>query len=239
MLATLVSTAGCKDDTEAGVLTITYQLGKASNTCESESVETVQATLGDGEYEEHSPCGSDVIFSDVPAGTYSLLVEAIDEDHVAVMDNVEDAETQQVEVLGSSSREVEAQLAAAPARMYLRWELEVQGWQAECADADVDTKEFEVEVWDDADELLLTDTLDCDAPVDEDRGQGYSRIEDPDRDIKGSSVVELDVQPRAAGGTNVGAPVVFMFDPPGRGRELSFSITCEDNVCAGSGDPDP
>jgi hypothetical protein len=236
MLATVLSSAGCKDDTETGSLTIEYQLGKASNTCDSESVDTVQATLGDGDYEEDSPCGSDVIFSDVPSGTYSLLVQAIDSDGFAVMDNVEDEDTQQVEVLGGSSRDVEAQLAAAPARLYIRWSLTVDNFQANCTE--VDTKKFEVEVWSEADELLLMDTLDCDAPKDEDRGEGYSRIEDPDREIQGSSVVEVDVQPQTAGGDSVGDPVVFVFAPPGRGRELSFTLECVDDVCTGTGEPD-
>jgi hypothetical protein len=236
MLATLVSTAGCKDDTETGSLTVEYQLGKASNTCESESVETVQAMLGDGEYEEDSPCDSDVMFTDIPSGTYSLLVQAIDNDGFAVMDNVDDEDTQQVEILGGSTREVEAQLAAAPARMYIRWALFLDDFQADCDE--VTTKQFDVEVWDDADNMLLNDVIDCDAPTDEDRGGQYIRIPDPDRDIQGSAVVELDVQPQTAGGDAVGDPVVFVFDPPGRGRELSFTLTCEDDVCTGSGDPD-
>jgi hypothetical protein len=238
MLATVLSSAGCKDDTETGSLTVDYQLGKASNTCESESVDTVRATLGDDDYDEDSPCGSDVMFSGIPAGNYSLLVEAIDSDGFAVMDNVDDDDTQQVEVLGGSSRDVEAQLAAAPARLYIRWSLMVDNFQADCDD--VTTKNFDVEVWDDLDNLLLNDTLDCDEEKDEDRGEGYSRIKDPDRDIQGGSVVELDVQPQTAGGDPIGDdPVVFTFEPPGRGRELSFTLNCEDNVCTGSGEPDP
>jgi hypothetical protein len=228
---------GTPDDSEAGDLTLGYQLGDALSTCDSENVETVRAALGD--HETDAPCGSDLFFSGIPAGTHSLLVEAIDHEGFVVMDSAEDANAQQVEILPGASREITVELSSLPARLYLRWSLTIDGFVAACEDAGVATQLFEVEVWDANDNLLLVDTLDCNAPPDEAKGEAYRRIADPDRHLNGDSIVEVDVRPQTAEGTDLGDPLWFTFDPPGRGRELEFTLTCEDNLCSGSGAPDP
>lgn len=229
MTLALLAVGGCAEDAKSGSLTVTYRLGPTDD-CGTFDVSKVRAVLGDPDdgIEEDAACGNDIIFPSVEEGTYSLLVEATDPTRFVVMDNFFDDESKMVEILGDFEREVEAQLTETPVYVWVRWKLynEDGDFPVMCGDNDVE--EFEVTAWNDA-RMLYSETLACEQEADDSDDQ-WRYLEDEDRDIV-NTVNAVTITPQGAGLDH--EPIPFMFSPPGPGRRLKFTITCNANVCTG------
>ncbi len=227
---------GCANDDDAtGTLTINYTLG-SGKTCQEVDVERIVVTLGD-DISHQTSCGSgEVTLTDVPPGTYDLLVEALDDLNLVVMDSIGfPANKQRIEIMGGSAREEDITLAATPAKIMVRWNLKAaDGGQVQCAD--VNMKKFLVTAWDASNQVLVSDDIACDAPVVE--GTSYKLLDDPERRISGINVSEVTVEPQTSTGSPIGAPLRFVFEPPGAGQEVLLTAECTPDGCTSTGMPD-
>jgi hypothetical protein len=231
----LAAPLGCSDP-ESGTLTVEYKLGSGDPAiCTDFDISGVRATLGEEEFIEEAPCGDPILISGIPAGKWDLLVEAVAPDGTVVMDN-EFAE-ERVEILAGSSTTVEPQLTATPARVYVRWSINLDSFPAQCSDPAVETAQFRVQTWDASQNLLAEETFPCDAPTDPDAGS-YRRLADPDRKIAGNQLDQINIEALDAAGA--GLTPVPLFDlagtPPGPGRAVYLTVECNDNACMSTGD---
>ncbi len=230
-------TAACTGDTTGG-MTLNVRLGPDTAnaaTCSQFDVQEIRATLGDSEYEASGACGDDLVFSDVPAGRWDLAVEAIDSQGFTVLDN--GADDERIEILAGSVIDHQSQLTATPAQVMVRWSVNLGGFQAQCSDPMVETDRFRVEAWDDIGGRLAEHTFNCDDPADAEEGASYRVVPDPDRAIKGNLLSEVSVTVLRADGTELAPIPRFMLDtPPGAGRKLFLTVSCDDNSCQSTGD---
>jgi hypothetical protein len=233
-LASLVLLAlGCErhESPNKGVLVVPFELGNRKQ-CKDLGVVGVRVELGDdGELAQEVDCSAgEVRFNLVPKGRYDVSVYGVDEDGVAIMDSLADGPAS-VDVVGGNTTVVldpPAVLTASPAKLLLRWQF---GFGS-CESAAVGG--FTVSAWRaDGGELLMEADVPCDMP-----GEGrqqYRQVPDEGRDLSGDSVGEIDVQPYDVNDIAMGDPANFSFDPPGPGREVKLSLTCNGGGCDGSG----
>ncbi|RMG93749.1 MAG: hypothetical protein D6705_17840 [Deltaproteobacteria bacterium] len=238
--ALLAALPACNQETSGG-LALTVQLGPSeadAATCSQFGVETIRATLGAGAdaLTEEVPCGDEILFSDVTVGRWDLVVEAVDGEGFVVMDN--GAEPERVEVVAGSVLEHTSELTATPAKVYVRWQVNIGGFPSQCDDPAVETKTFTVEAWDDIGTLLHGHTFECDEPADPEVGSGYHLVPDPDRLIRGNLLREVSVTVADDAGDPLPPTPRFMLDaPPGPGRILYLTVLCDDNACQSTGTP--
>ncbi len=232
--------AGCAQDTSGG-LALTVRLGPSEADaagCAQFGVEQIRATLGEGEnaLEETVPCGDEILFSDVTVGRWNLTVEAIDAEGFTVMDN--GTEPERVEIVGGSVLDYTSDLTATPAKIYVRWEVNLGGFPAQCDDPALEIATFDVEAWDDIGTRLHAHTFDCNAPVNLVVGSGYRDVPDPDRLIRGNLLKSVTVTVRNDAGDVLPPTPQFVLDaPPGPGRILYLTVLCDDNACQSTGNP--
>ena len=231
---------GCTQETSGG-LSVTVRLGPGeadATTCAQFDVQTIRATLGEGENAqvEEVACGDEILFADVTVGQWNLAVEAIDSEGFTVMDN--GSEPERVEIAGGQVVEHTSQLTATPARIYVRWQVNLAKFPVQCDDPAVETKTFEVEAWDGIGTLLHSASFDCDAPADPEVGAGYHLVPDPDRLVRGNLISEVSVTVRNDAGDPLPPTPRFILDePPGPGRILYLTVVCDDNACQSTGMP--
>lgn len=234
VVASLAST-GCAEQ-EPGTLNVVPQLGP-TNSCDQFGVVTVRATLDEDLYVEEADCGEDLTFSELPAGRYDLRVEALDAEGLTIMDNGGDTESLRASIPAGAQAEADALLTATPAELNLRWRLFLsEGVPAQCSHPDLDIVGFRVSAWDAVGDLLHESEFRCDATPDD--NLGYHRVEDPDRNVKGTAVSIVDVVPFDRNGDAVhDQSFDYSFDVPGPGRALYFTVDCTMNVCVKSPEP--
>lgn len=221
---------GCAEDEGKGALIVPVVLGPDRD-CAEVNVEQIEVSLGeDGEFTNVVGCSDErprtVRIEKVPAGKYDLVVRGLDEDFVAVMDNLaDDARDRRVEVLGDGAS-VEASpvtLTASPAI----FELTVDFRASSCSASGIDS--FEVRAFDDQVDQLLQFDLECD-----DDTLGTSVIPDPSRSLKGDQFADFTIQPLDKSGQAVGPTLGpdMPFEPPGPGRTVSVTLLdCDENGC--------
>lgn len=233
-------TVGCGDDPQSGNLSVSYTLGFA-NSCTAFAVpiDTVRVTVGNQIASASAPCdpSEPIELSGVKAGTHDLLVEAIDAENYVVMDNIAaPQEDDRVEVHGGSSTNVDADLAATPAKLRFRWALlnAADNFPLMCGQSNAAI--FQVNAYENGGTGLLfgPHEFECQPDPDLTDSDGFSPVPDPDRQINGSDLDAVSVEIQNMAGTMIDT-VPFMFDPPGPGRTLDFTLTC---VGASGGDPD-
>lgn len=216
--------AGCGNDPQSGNLNVSYKLGFANNCMAFDvPIETVRVTVGNNIASAEAPCDPNepITLSGVKAGTHDLLVEAIDAEDYVVMDNVAAPdEDDRVEVHGGSSTDVDADLAATPATLRFRWAILVDDFPSMCSQ--VPLAFFQITAYENNQTGLLfgPHEFECELP-----DPGYNAIPDPDREINGSDIDGISVEVQDAQ-NNMLSTVPFEFDPPGPGRVLDFTITC-------------
>lgn len=234
-LVLLWVTVGCNllgDDEEGtGKLVVPFELGNGRE-CSELGVVEVRAELDDGEIAETVDCDAgEVRFSDVKPGAYEVVLYGLDEDGVAILDSLADPPYEvEIEEGKTVVLDPEAALTLAPAKVLVRWNF---GFGS-CESASI--TDFEVSAWTDDAERLLQTRVTC-GTSGEGRDQ-YRTVPDDERELKGDEVSEIELQPVDRDGEAVGAATVFTFDPPGPGREIKLSLTCDETGCDGSGMPD-
>lgn len=223
---------GC-DDGAPGTLAVKYQLGPAdSSSCAQFDIKRLFAQLGDSGPQSDAVCGADLVISEIKSGSYDLRVQAFDSSDIAVMDN--SINKDRVAVQSGAQVQFTARLSAVPAILYIRWAIKLNGFPVQCGTSGAKTDRFTLIAWAGADQLLKQ-TFDCDKPAD---SGSYLLVPDPDRSVKGASLTEVTVQPYERSGLAIGELVRFQFGKnPGPGRELFFTVDCNDNICKAAGEP--
>lgn len=220
---------GCTEDEGKGTLIVPIVLGPDRD-CAEVNVEQIEVSLGDDEFSNIVGCSDErprtVRVEKVPAGKYEIVVRGLDEDFVAVMDNLADEERdRRVEVLGDGASVEASQvtLTAAPAII----ELTVDFQASSCSASGIDS--FELRAFDDQVDQLLQYDLECD-----DDTLGTTVIPDPARSLKGDQFADFTIQPLDKSGQPVGAPQSpdMPFEPPGPGRTVALTLLdCDENGC--------
>jgi len=226
---------GCGGESEAdpGVLVVPFELGNGRS-CEELGIVAVRGELDDGDFVEEVECDAgELRFAHMDAGRYKVTLYGLNEDEVPVMDSLADG-PQSIQVVGEGSTVVfdpPLALTSAPARLQLRWSF---GFST-CEAASI--AGFSVAAWRaDGSALLMESEIGCEV-AGEGRGQ-YRLVPDLERELSGSEVGEVEVQPHDAQGFAIGESTTFTFPAPGPGAEIKISLTCDEGGCEGSGSPD-
>lgn len=212
----------CGGDDPTGAISVRYALG-ATNMCEGLDIQRVRVNVGDGTESAEQDCDPNqpIVIDSINAGNYPLLVTAIDGAGITVMDNLgapEDDDT--VEVVGGSSREVDAMLSATPASIGVKWFNSLDGEPAECQF--VVTKTFQVIAYEsNGNSQLLSHDFDCVKPP------GFAIVPDPTREINGQDLDTIQVRLLDEDDSQL-TSVTFEFDPPGPGRQVEITLNCNE-----------
>jgi len=234
-VALSLSTVGCSSDEAAtsGTLVVPFELGNRRS-CEDLGIVAVRGELDDGDFVEEVDCDAgELRFTHLDPARYKVTLYGLDEDDVPVMDSLATGQ-QMIEVVGEGTTVVfdpAIGLTSAPARLWMRWSF---GFST-CTAASIDG--FSIAAWRaDGSQLVLESELACNT-----EGEGrdqYRLVPDPDRELSGDEVGEVEIQPHDIEGYAVGDATTFTFPAPGPGSEIKLSLTCDDGGCQGSGTPD-
>lgn len=229
----LLGVLACGKDDESGSINVNYTLG-AANMCETLGVLTVQADVGMGKAMESVDCdpSQPIVVAGLKAGHYALLVQAIDAEGFAVMDNQGDEDSLDVSVVGGASKDVNAELTATPAIVRLKATPLYEGQPAQCTFADLKLATFRVATYQNSGtNELLTYDFGCDLDP------GYNVVPDEDRQINGQNLDSVSIIALDDAGDELDR-LTFMFEPPGPGRTVDFDVTCdqvgEEVTCTGT-----
>ncbi len=237
----LLSVLACGGDDETGAVSVRYTLG-AANSCATLDVQRVRVDVGTGAGAESAEDDCDpsqpIIIDGLEAGNYPMLVTAVDSMGFTVMDNQSAPTTDdKVEIVGGSSRDIEAQLAATPATIRVRWIVSVDGQPAQCTF--VMPQAFEVIAYQNSGtSVLLTHQFECAQPP------GFIPVPDANRVVNGQNLDAVTVRMLDENNAEL-ERVVFEFEPPGPGRvidldvrcnEANGTVTCEGESAVGGGD---
>lgn len=218
----ILGVLACGNEDPDGTVTVRYSLGVA-NMCETLGVQTVRVDIGDGTETAEDDCdpNSAIVMDSVKAGNYPLLVTGIDSMGITVMDNIDQpTEDDTVEVVGGSSREVEASLAATPAKIGVKLNKFLNGDPAECSF--LTTASFQVTAYQNGGtSVLLSETFECTQPP------GFAPMIDENRDLDGQDLDAIAVRLLDDGGDEL-TEVTFEFDPPGPGRVVELTLNCDE-----------
>lgn len=229
------SLAGCggEDLPGAGVLVVPFELGN-QRTCDELGIVAVRGELGDdGDFIEEVECeAGELRFTHLNPGRYNVTLYGLNEDDVPVMDSLVSG-PQTIQVVGDTTVVFDPPLGltSAPARLQLRWTF---GFST-CESASIEG--FSIAAWRaDGSALLMESEVACGRP-----GEGreqYRTVPDLDRELSGSEVGEVEVQPHDRQGFAIGDPITFKFKTPGPGAEIKLSLDCNEGGCDGTGTPD-
>jgi hypothetical protein len=233
VLLTVVSACGGGDET--GNATINYKLGTGV-ACDAQLlgigglgvVETVRATLmrGDTMIVRDEPCNPDegISVDTAPAGNYDLLVEGLDAVGTPVMNNVKHAPSQQIEIIGGSSQDFDADLFPAPAIVEAKLDVLVDGQFAQCQFLEVQF--IELTMFRNATPMLTFEFDVCQTMP------GYNPVPDLEGLIEGAELNQINVVAKDPSQNEV-ADFTIPLDPPGAGKTVQVSITCDNTDCEG------
>lgn len=230
-----VSLAGCASDElgSSGVLIVPFELGNRRS-CEDLGIVAIRGELDDGDYIEEVDCDAgELRFAHLEPGRYKVTLYGLDDDDTPVMDSL-GAGPQAIQVVGDGTTVVfdpAIGLTSAPARLLLRWSF---GFST-CDAASI--AGFAVAAWRaDGSALLMESEIACSVA-----GQGrdqYRLVPDLGRELSGSEVGEVEIQPHDLEGFAIGDATTFSFEAPGPGAEIKLSLSCDSGGCTGSGEPD-
>jgi hypothetical protein len=231
--SSLAACGGGDESAQTGVLVVPFELGNG-RTCEELGIVAVRGELGEGDFVEEVECDAgELRFTSLEAGRYQVTLYGLDEDEVPVMDSLEDG-PQPIQVVGENTTVVfdpPLGLTSAPARLSLRWTF---GFST-CESASIDG--FAIAAWRaDGSALLMEADVPC-GTAGEGRDQ-YRAVPDLDRELSGSEVGEVEIQPHDQQGFEIGDAITFKFDAPGPGADIKLSLTCDEAGCEGTGQPD-
>jgi hypothetical protein len=203
------------------VVVVEYAVANVG-TCDALGIVEMQASLGD-EFVEGVDCEAGAVaIAAVPPGEYTVSLQGLDQDGFAIVGNdVSDAVTVESH---DTTVTTSVHLAFIPVSLLVRWDdpgdscamggfsrLRVRAYGNEGA-------------W-----LLEEDELDCSAPPDDE--DGYRTFDDPFDYLEGDGLEAVSVNALDDAGDEIGNDVVFWFDPPGHGRTVKISLTCDGLGC--------
>jgi hypothetical protein len=229
--------AACADEEKSGNLTIEYELGFSAATCSAEGVVQIRATFREG-LDEIEACNDEGEFtaSGIPAGSYSLfLLEGLDAQNITIYDSLGDPDARPAKVVGGSTQTHQVGLSPTPAQVEVSFNLLDENGFAYAGQAESPVTEFEVIAADNDSELHRHTFVvaQLDSPV-------GNIVPDEGRDINGERLSQVRID-YTAGGDDMTVTVeganLFMFPPPGHGRVVPITVTCEADVCTGELNP--
>lgn len=236
LAAALLGATACNNDPGSGTLTIQYEFGIGGSSCSAEGVNSLRITLGDEQYDE--PCDdSEVTFSNLPARNYSnFIVEGLDLEGITVRDNLDAPDDDEaVEVIGGSSQVIDVRLTPTPATIEVTFILLDADGVPYVPSADIPVETITVEAAAGTNVSFLTHEFDISALA-----MARNVVPDPERDIEGDRVDTVVVEYEAGmGSVRIdGDPATdgvqpFTFEPPGFGRLVQITVTCNGDVCEG------
>lgn len=231
--SSLAACGGGDESAETGVLVVPFELGN-QRTCEELGIVAVRGELGDGDIVEEVECDAgELRFTDLDPGRYQVTLYGLDAADVPVMDSLADG-PQPIQVVGEGTTVVfdpALGLTSAPARLSLRWTF---GFST-CESASIDG--FAIAAWRaDGSALLMESDVAC-GTAGEGRDQ-YRLVPDIERELSGSEVGEVEIQPHDTRGFAIGDPLTFKFTAPGPGANIKLSLDCDEGGCDGTGTPD-
>jgi hypothetical protein len=231
-------TTACGNDEESGSLTVEYELGPGLGCADASldigglgEVQTIRVTLtrGDNEITEEAPCleGDTILVASASAGNYDMLVEGLDAVGDTVMDNLKLPMTdEKVEVIGGTSQNVTANLAPTPAEIQVRLNILKDGVAEQCQFSDVQF--FDVTAFRGSTPMLMHQIDYCMTP------SGYQPIPDPDREIEGALLNSIKIDVLDMAQAEVADLSPLQFSPPGAGKLVQMTITCDGTDCEGA-----
>lgn len=225
----------CGDDEQTGNASISYQLGTGV-ACDAAllgigglgTIDMVRATLtrGDTMIVREEPCNPEesISIDGAPAGNYDLVVDGLDAVGTAVMNNAKHAESQQIEIIGGSSQNFEADLFPAPAIVEARLEALVDGQFAQC---DFLAVQFiELTMFRNSTPMLTYEFDVCTT------APGYNVVPDEMGAIEGAELNQVFVSVKDPAGSEV-TSFSIPLDPPGAGKTVQISVSCDNTDCEG------
>lgn len=233
-LGLLASLAACNNDPGSGTLRIQYSFDPVTSCTEhEENITEIRVELRDGDMVEATetvPCdnaGGELTIS-ADARTYDLVVQGIDADGDAALDNLGGAITDdRVEVIGGDDKDVPVTLGLAPARLEVFLSVLNGGFPAQCtAGSDIiSVHGLRAEAWGTAGQLHSADFDYCDF-VD------FLPVPDETRLINGRLFQTVVLQPLDESGAPVGPTLQEDFAAPiGAGKSVRVAVECEASDC--------
>lgn len=230
--ASSLAACGADDSAGAGVLVVPFELGN-QRTCDELGIVAVRGELDDGDITEEVECDAgELRFVQLNPGRYNVTLYGLNEDDVPVMDSLA-VGPQTIQVVSDTTVVFDPalKLTSAPARLQLRWTF---GFST-CESASI--QGFAIAAWRaDGSALLMESEVAC-GMAGEGREQ-YRTVPDLERELSGSEVGEVEIQPHDRQGFAIGDPATFKFATPGPGAEIKLSLECDEGGCAGTGTPD-
>ena len=232
---------GCNNDAPVGDLIVPFEIG-AGIDCSLRNVEDVDVTLLEvkadtkEEVEAESvrvPCSEGkAVFNNIPVGRYTIRAEGYDPDDFVVVDNAGKPMLETGEVLeGRETTTTVVNMTPTPAKLWVRYELNRDGFQAMCAQ--IPMTELLITAFKESGAApLMSVTLPCTATPDE--ANQYHSIDDPGRLLDGALFNYVRIQPRDATGNMIGTDLKYPLSmAPGAGRtvKLTFSAECTADKC--------
>lgn len=239
---TAVALPACGDDNPTGTLIVPFEIG-VGVACSTLDVADVTVELwrtpedgGVAEMIETSSGACDdgkITFNSVAAGNYEIRARGDDPNGITVVDNEGRDTPDMGEVLAGAENTADiVNLSPTPAKVFVRWQLQQDNFQAMCSEVSV--AEFEVSVFENNGTKELYQTkLACDAAKDSEQ-KSYVRAADEARDIDGAELDTIKIAPLDAMGNAAGSPAIFtLAEPPGPGRTIRLTVTanCEGDTC--------
>jgi hypothetical protein len=163
-----------------------------------------------------------------PAGNYDLIVEGLDAVGDAVMDNSKHTDSQSIEIIGGSSQEVEADLFPTPGIVTAKMDILVDGQFAQCQFLDVKT--IELTMFRNS-TVMHTHQFDVCSTM-----PGYNPVPDEEGLIEGALLNQIVVKALDDAGAEVDEFTIPVMPPPGAGKTVQISITCDNTDCMGTFD---
>ncbi len=241
-LGLTIGLAACNNDPQSGTLRVQYDFATQTS-CDQhpETVIDVRVEIGDALATETVTCdnaGGELVVS-APAGTHDILVQGIDPENDAVLDNLGGQITDdRVEVIGGESKDFPVELSLVPARLEVALVVTNNGIPAQCTSNSIMVQGLRAQAWNFAAGLELR-SHDFDLCEFDD----FLPVPDEDRDINGRVFDAAVLQPIDANGGDVGPELEVPFaGPVGAGKAVQIQVSCAGDTCEATileGDPGP
>lgn len=237
--------AACNNDPGSGTLRVQYSFDAITSCTEhEENVVDVRVELGDAVAVETVACdnaGGEIVLS-ADAKTYDLVVQGIDDEGDAVLDNLGGLiDDDRVEVIGGDDKVFPVTLGLVPATLLVNLSVRNNGVFAQCTSDAIIVEGIRVDAWGFAGQLHSHEFDLCEF-------DDFLPVPDEDRAINGRLFDRVVLQPLDGSGTAVGAPIEHDFAAPiGAGKSVQIAVECEGEDCTltvlggdpGTPPPDP
>lgn len=240
LIAAPLALSACHGADPTGTLIVPFEVG-VSDDCTAPGVKDVHIVLSD------MPPDGDVsapidevtvacetkqaVFNNLPVGDYYIVAEGLDATGTVVVDNGLSAATDIGEVLaGTESTASTVSMYPTPAKLYVRFGINKDMFQAMCASVVVTDFQVIAAKQGGVAPLLMAKIPCTELPADD----NYHHIADPGRDLEGSTFDYIRVQPKDATNNDVGTDIKYPLEKPaGAGHivRITFTAECDATSC--------